>query len=154
MKHVIPDLELKEIQNLSEITLNNTSNSIMQDKIKYRRKRVNQLRLRGFTNRQIAEKIGCDLSTIEKDLNAIRQTARQWFEHDSIIEYCQSINDGTILCDNIIEDLQILYSEEIELSNKLQILLLISQYETKKIDLFEKTHSVQCYLRGEYDELF
>lgn len=148
MKHMIPELELEEIQNLTDVTLAETSNSIMQEKVAYRRKRVNQLRLRGYTNQQIAEKIGCNLSTVEKDLKSIRENARKWFDQDSITEYCQSISDGIILCDNVIEDLQILYQEDSDIDTKLKILATISEYETKKTQLYEKTRAVQDYLRS------
>src|SRR2546422_9252244 len=112
MKHTIPELELEEIENLAKLDLSKGPESITEEKIAYRRKRVNQLRLRGYTNQQIAQKIGCNLSTVEKDLCSIREKTRHWFEEDSIIEYCQSINDSIILYDNMIEDLQILYSHE------------------------------------------
>lgn len=145
MKCIIPELELEQVSNLPNITLSETNYSIMQEKITYRRKRVNQLRLRGFVNKQIAKKIGCNLSTVEKDLSVIRENTRQWFEEDAITEYCQSINDGIILCDNIIEELQIINSGEIQVDKKLQILSMISTYETKKMELFEKTRAVQRY---------
>lgn len=145
---MIPELELKEIPNLINITLSETSDSIMEEKVSYRRKRVNQLRLRGCTNQQIAEKIGCNISTVEKDLHAIRNNARKWFNEDAITEYCQSINDGIILCDNVTEDLQILYQEDSDMDTKLKILTAISEYETKKTQLYEKTRAVQCFLRG------
>ena len=79
---------------------------------------------------------------------AIRNNARKWFNEDSIIEYCQSINDGIILCDNVIEDLQISYQEDSGMDTKLKILTTISEYETKKTQLYEKTRAVQCFLRG------
>ncbi|MGB6463233.1 MAG: ECF-type sigma factor [Nitrosotalea sp.] len=148
MKHIIPELEFEEIQNLTNITLSETSDSITEEKISYRRKRVNQLRLRGYINQQIAEKIGCNISTVEKDLHAIRNNARKWFNEDAITEYCQSINDGIILCDNVTEDLQILYQEDSDMDTKLKILTTISEYETKKTQLYEKTRAVQCFLRG------
>lgn len=147
MKHIIPELELEQAQNISDLKISESFQTIIQEKIAYRRKRVNQLRLRGYTNQQIADKIGCNLSTVEKDLQDIRQNARKWFEEDTITEYCQSINDGIILCDNVIEDLQILYIDEVDTGKKLQILSLISTYEIKKTELYEKTKSVQNYLR-------
>ncbi len=146
MKHIIAELELDEIKNLTNLTLSETSDSIINEKVGYRRKRVNQLRLRGDTNQRIAEKIGCNLSTVEKDLKSIRENARVWLEQDSITEYCQSINDGIVLCDNVIEDLQILYQENVDFDTKLKILAMISEYETKKTQLYEKTRSVQCFL--------
>lgn len=148
MKHIIPELELEEIQNLIDIPLSETHNSIMEEKVSYRRKRVNQLRLRGYTNQQISEKIGCNLSTVEKDLHAIRDNARKWFDEDSITEYCQSISDGIVLCDNVVEDLQILYQEDSSIETKLKILTAIAEYETKKTQLYEKTRSVQHFLKN------
>ena len=146
MKHIIPQLDLEEMQNLSDVTLTETSDSIIQEKIAYRRKRVNQLRLRGYTNQQIADKIGCNLSTIEKDLHVTRENTKQWFEENSVIEYCQSLNDCIIVYDNAIEDLQILYTEDCTVESKLRILSMIAQFEEKKIMLYEKTRSVQQYL--------
>ena len=147
MKQIIPELELEDIQNLTNVILSETPSSIIEEKIAYRRKRINQLRLQGYTNKKIAEKIGCNLSTVEKDLYVIRKNARKWFDEDSITEYCQSINDGIILCDNVIEDLQILYQEDSDIETKLKILSIISGYEIKKTELYEKTRAVQDYLR-------
>lgn len=139
-------LEFDEVQKLVDIKLAEDTESVIQDKIKYRRKRVNQLRLQGYTNREIAEKIGCNLSTIEKDLQFIREISKQWFEEDVITEYCQSLNDSIILYDNTIEDLQILYAEEDNIETKLRILSTITEFEEKKTGLYEKTKSVQHYL--------
>lgn len=147
MKHIIPELELEEIQGLVDLTLVGNNNSIIEEKIAYRRKRVNQLRLRGHTNNQIAEKIGCNLSTIEKDLKTIRENMRIWFDQDSTTEYCQSISDGITLYDNIIEDLQILYQDSIDIETKLKVLSTIAEYEIKKTELYEKTRAVQSFLR-------
>lgn len=143
MKHIIPELELEEIQGLSDITLSETHSSIMEEKIAYRRKRVNQLRLMGYTNQCIAEKIGCNLSTVEKDLKATRENMRKWFEEESIKDFCQSLHDSIILCDNIIEDLQILYADCDSLDNKLKILSKISEFEERKTMLYQKTKAVR-----------
>ena len=147
MKHLIPELELEQIHNLADITFSESSNSVIEDKIRHRRMRVNQLRIRGYTNQQIADKIGCNLSTIEKDLHAIRQNERQWYEKESITEYCQSIHDSIILYDNLIEDLQILYADCNDLDSKLKILSKLSEFEDKKSELYSKTKSIQDYLR-------
>jgi hypothetical protein len=118
-----------------------------QDKIKFRRDRVNRLRIRGYSNNEISEKIGCSLSTVEKDLQDIRERSRKWYESESIIDFCQSLNDSIILCDNAIEDLKILYSEYSDLDSKIKILNTISDFEERKIKLYNKTRSVQNYCK-------
>lgn len=147
MRQRNPVLQIEKIENLTDINLNDSSTTIAQDKIRYRRKRVNQLRLRGYTNQQIANQIGCNLSTIEKDLHDIRELSRQWYEEDSITEYCQSLHDSIILYDNAIEDLQTTYQNEDDPQIKITILNMITRFEEKKTDVYEKTKSVQNYLR-------
>lgn len=120
-----------------------------QDKIKFRRDRINRLRIRGYSDEAIADKIGCSLSTVEKDLQDIRERSKQWYERESIIDFCQSLNDSIILCDNAIEDLEILYSEYGDLDSKIKILNTISDFEERKIKLYNKTKSVQKYWRGQ-----
>lgn len=146
MKHIIPEYELAEISNLGDITLSEISNSIIKEKIFHRRKRINQLRLAGYTNQQIAEKIGCNLSTVEKDLKTIRENTRKWFEAESIKDFCQSLQDSIILYDNATEELQILYADCDNLDDKLKILSKISEFEERKTVLYQKTKSVNRYL--------
>lgn len=117
-----------------------------QDKIKFRRDRVNRLRIRGCSNQDIARKIGCSLSTVEKDLHDIRELSRKWYEKESIIDFCQSLQDSIILCDNTIEDLQILYQENNDIKSKLEILTKMSEFEEKKLELYEKTKSVSHFV--------
>lgn len=147
MKKSYTMLEIEKAQNLSNLSLKELDNSPVKDKIKWRQKRVNHLCLRGYTNQQIADKIGCNLSTVEKDLSAIRENTRHWYEEDSIVDYCTEINDGIVLYENMNEDLQILYADEPEVDTKIQILGLMSTFESKKIELLEKTKAVQRYLK-------
>lgn len=120
-----------------------TSYTISQDKIKFRRRRINQLRLRGYTNVEISNFIGCSLRTVEKDFHDINELSRKWFEDQSINGFCQSLHDSIILCDNAIEDLQILYTEYDDIDSKLKILSKISEFEERKTKLYEKTKSVR-----------
>lgn len=143
-----PVLNIEKIEELSNITLDNSKSTAAQDKIYYRRKRVNQLRLRGYTNKQIAGQIGCDLSTVEKDLHVTRELSRQWYEEDSITEYCQSLNDSIVLYDNTIEDLRILYQNEADSELKLRILAKITEFEGKKTQLYEKTRAVSKFIQA------
>lgn len=45
----------------------------MGDKISYRRKKILELRYKGFSYHKIAKKLGYSLSTIEKDIHKIRK---------------------------------------------------------------------------------
>jgi|SRR6185312_3029120 len=122
-----------------------TAYTISQDKIKFRRRRINQLRLRGYTNVEISNFIGCSLRTVEKDLHDINELSRKWFEDQSINGFCQSLHDSVVLCDNAIEDLQIMYTECEDLDSKIKILSKISEFEERKYQLYSQTKSVQMY---------
>jgi len=139
-------LEFEALSNLPDLTVKEFT-SIMHEKIHYRRKRVNQLRSQGHTNQEIAVEIKCKLSTVEKDLHEIRELSRQWYEKDSVTNYCESLHDGIVLYDNLMGELQILNSEPLPIDQKLQILHMISEYEIKKINLYRETIAVQNYLR-------
>ena len=141
-------VELKTIINLQKPDYDNSFLDLAsKDQIKFRRDRVNRLRIRGYRNKEISEKVECSLSTVEKDLQDIRERSRKWYESESIIDFCQSLHDSIIIHDNAIEDLQILYSEYEDLNSKLQILSKISEFEERKTELFEKTHAVKNLLR-------
>ena len=144
MKKSCSLLELEQIQNLPNITIE-LDDSANQDKIKFRRNQVNKLRLRGCTNEEIAKTMRYSLSTIEKDIHEINELSRNWFEEQSIKEFCQSLHDSIILCDNAIEDLQILYTEYDDLDSKLRILTKISEFEERKTVLYSKTKAVEDY---------
>jgi len=117
-----------------------------QDKIKFRRDRVNRLQISGYTNKEIAKKIGCSLSTVEKDLQIIRKRSKKWYEFESIYDYCKSIQDFVIFYDNAINDLQILYQESTEIKQKLEILDKIAEFRNLKLELYSHTQSVQRYV--------
>lgn len=140
-------IELSTLINLQKPDYDSSFSDLpSQDKIKFRRDRVNRLRIRGYSNEDIAIKIGCSLSTVEKDLQDVRERSRKWYENESIIDFCQSLHDSIILCDNVIEDLQILYQECDNVSLKLDVLSKISEFEVKKTTLYQKTKAVQKYI--------
>jgi DNA-binding CsgD family transcriptional regulator len=149
MKKLQSEYFIEDISNLPQIKLSESILTIMQEKIMYRRKRVNQLRLLGYTNKEIATKIRCKLSTIEKDNHAIRESSRQWFENDAVTEYCEFLHNAVVLYDCGIEELHLLYVEETNSEIKIRIWLTIADFEVQKMNLLEKTDSVQRYLRGE-----
>ena len=139
--------ELKTIVNLQKPDFDKSLTELPhQDKIKFRRDRVNRLRVSGYTVKEIAGKIGCSLRTVEKDLEMIRERSKKWYADESIKDYCQSIQDYIIFYDNAIEDLQILYHESSDSKEKITIINKIDEFNQKKIDLYEKTKSVRDFL--------
>ena len=47
--------------------------SLINDKVRYRRVMVVKLSLKGHKQREIANQIGCSLSTVEKDFRFLRE---------------------------------------------------------------------------------
>ena len=137
-------VELKTIVNLQIPDYDDSLTNLPdQDKIKFRRDRVNRLRISGYINKEIAEKIGCSLSTVEKDLQIIRERSKKWYTDESIKDYCQSIQDFVIFYDSGIEDLQILYNESVLVEEKIRILEKIEEFKQKKLEVLSHTQSVE-----------
>ena len=140
-------VDLKTIVNLQipeyDKSLSNLPN---QDKIKFRRDRINRLQISGYINKEIAEKVGCSLSTVEKDLQIIRERSKKWYSEESIKDYCQSIQNFIIFYDNAIEDLQILFNESADVKEKKEILDKIVEFKERKLELYLKTKSVGDFL--------
>ena len=140
-------VELKTIVNLQIPEYDNSLTNLPdQDKIKFRRDRVNRLRISGYINKEIAEKVGCSLSTVEKDLQIIRERSKKWYSEESIKDYCQSIQNFIIFYDNAIEDLQILFNESADVKEKIEILDKIVEFKERKLELYLKTKSVGDFL--------
>ena len=140
-------IDLKTIVNLQNPEYDNSlTNLPNQDKIKFRRDRVNRLRIRGYRNVEISQKIGCSLSTVEKDLQDIRECSKKWYADELIKDYCQEIQDFVILFDVAINDLQILYGESDDIKEKLEILDKIMEFKERKLELYSKTKSVGDFL--------
>jgi len=139
-------VNLQQIINLPEPNFQDLKIALSKLAIQGRQKRVHQLKLRGYGDKEISEKTGFSLSTIEKDLHDIKEKSRAWFEGEAIEDFCLSLHDSIILYDNAIEDLQILYQECEDVKTKLEILSKISEFEESKIKLYQKTKSVQKYL--------
>lgn len=138
-------LEIEKIVSLPNPDFKNPDVPLVQLGIQSRRKEVNKLRLRGYSNKEIADKLDCSTSTVEKINHHIRETAKQWYQNESIADYCESLNDSIILCDSFIEDLQVLYVES-NVDDKLKVLEKILQLQEKKYQLYSKTKAVQAYL--------
>ena len=147
MKEKQTIVDLKTIVNLQIPEYDNSLTNLPdQDKIKFRRDRVNRLRISGYINKEIAEKVGCSLSTVEKDLQIIRERSKKWYSEESIKDYCQSIQNFIIFYDNAIEDLQILFNESADVKEKIEILDKIVEFRNLKLELYSHTQSVQRYV--------
>ena len=139
-------LEVEKIH-VPDPNFDDNNTSLGQLAVQSRRKMVNKLRLRGYTNEQIASKLNCSLSTIEKINHQIRENGKNWYENECIDDFCESLQDSIILFDNALEDLQILYEECNDLESKLEVLAKISEFQEKKTLLYMQTKAVRRYLK-------
>lgn len=139
-------VDLQEIIKLPELDFQDSKILLSRLAIQSRQKRVNQLKLRGFSDEDISKKTGFSLSTIEKDLHEIREKSRAWYEDEAIKDFCLSLHDSIILCDNAMDDLHILYQECIDVDTKFRILSKILEFEERKMYLYTKTQAVQKFI--------
>ena len=147
-------VELKTIVNLQIPEYDNSLTNLPdQDKIKFRRDRVNRLRISGYINKEIAEKVGCSLSTVEKDLQIIRERSKKWYADESINDYCQSIQNFVIFYDLAVKDLQILYQESTTIKEKLEILNKITEFRKSKLKLYSHSQSVKTFIKNNESKL-
>tara|TARA_Y100001934_G_scaffold129415_1_gene157087 strand:+ start:82 stop:288 length:207 start_codon:yes stop_codon:yes gene_type:complete len=52
--------------------------TVIQDKKNYRRKRILELVAEGYKQKEISAKIGCSLSTVERELKTIRESEMKY----------------------------------------------------------------------------
>ena len=71
----------------------------LKDKIEERRYKVYRMDLQGFSNNEIADKLGTSLSTIEKDLHYMRYFCIKWYKEvidgdrtKSFLDVCNQID--------------------------------------------------------------
>ena len=71
----------------------------LKDKIEERRYQVYRMDLQGFSNNEIADKLGTSLSTIEKDLHYMRYFCIKWYKEvidgdrtKSFLDVCNQID--------------------------------------------------------------
>ena len=57
---------------------------VVQDKVSGRRNQVRKLLLEGYKQKEIAQKIGSSLSTVEKDIREIRKEIMSEVQKDKI----------------------------------------------------------------------
>ena len=107
-----------------------------QNEINDRRKKSYALDLQGFSNKEIANKIDCSLSTVEKDLREARNNVRTWFADIANNDRFQALIDAVFHIDLVQKEAWKLYRDEQESKEKRMILQLIVDNAVKKKDLF------------------
>jgi len=107
-----------------------------QDEINERKKQSYALDVQGYSNKEIANKIGCSLSTIEKDLREARNNVRTWFAEIANYDRFQAFIDAVLHIDAVQKEAWKQYRDEEEPKEKRMILQLIVDTAVKKKDLF------------------
>ena len=120
--------------------------TIHQEKIHYRRKRINELRMRGCTNKEISDKLGYSLSTVEKDLKGLRDSMKSWYEEESVIDYCQSIHESVTMYELMLAELKEMYSKADNDKERLEIMTKIGEFQERIAKLYQETAAVQKYI--------
>jgi len=111
--------------------------TIAEEKVEYRRKRVYLLKNKGYSNQQIAIKIGVCLSTIEKDLKEIRNQLKGWFDDITINESYGAFVSSILQLEIVLNKLWNYFREEKDPREARIILLQIVDTTVKRTKLFE-----------------
>lgn len=112
-----------------------------------RRKLVHSLDLQGFSNQEIAKQANVSLSTVEKDLNEMRQNIREWFSEIGSEERYLAFVDAVIHIDNAQKQLWKMVREEKDQKEKSRLLGQITDNAVKKAGLFKTS---DAYLTAYY----
>ncbi|MEC4849113.1 MAG: ECF-type sigma factor [Nitrosarchaeum sp.] len=115
--------------------------------ISARRKLVHSLDLQGFSNQEIAKQLNVSLSTIEKDLNEMKQNIREWFSQLGSEERYLAFIDAVIHIDLSTKQLWKMAREEKDQKEKIKLLDQITNNAVKKAGLFKTS---EAYLTTYY----
>ena len=115
--------------------------------ISNRRKLVHSLDLQGFSNQEISEQMNVSLSTVEKDLNEMRQSIREWFSELGSEERYLAFIDAVIHIDIVQKQLWKMTREEKDQKEKVKLLGQITDNAVKKAGLFKTS---EAYLTAYY----
>lgn len=102
-----------------------------KEKIKSRQHEVHVLHLQSFSNKEIAEKLGVSLSTVEKDLHEIREDIKSWFEDFRSKGVYYYFRNSYEQLEQIQKELWQKYREEKDRKNQIKILDSIADKVTK-----------------------
>lgn len=111
--------------------------TIQEEKVEYRRKRVYLLKNKGYSNREISEKINVSLSTVEKDLKEIRHQIKDWFDHISKNESHNAFVSSILQLELVLNKLWNYFRQEKDQREARKILLQIADTACKRTKLFQ-----------------
>lgn len=123
--------------------------SIQTEKIEYRRKRIYLLKIQGCNNQEIADKICTSLSTIEKDLKAIRYHVKDWYEEVAYIDKKSAFISSILQMDIVLKKLWNIFHNEDNSSEARKILAQIVDTSVKKVQLFESAKHFDDYVNDQ-----
>ena len=103
----------------------------IKEKIRSRQHEVNLLHLRGFSNKEVADKLGVSESTVEKDLHEIRQQIKSWVEDFRSEGKCYSFRNSFEQLEQIQRELWQKYREEKDPKIQIRILDSLADKITK-----------------------
>ena len=106
-----------------------------------RRKKVHSLDLQGYTNKEIAEKMGTSESTVEKDLHQTRNCVRNWFSELGNVDRYQAFVDAVLQVDQVLKELWQMARNEKDAAKKSRILNNIADNAVKKANLFKTSEA-------------
>lgn len=153
MKQICKQIELDDIRHAPNFKFEESNtDDLTAQKAHMRRKIVNRLNIRGFTDHEIARQLGYSVSTIEKDLHHIRVKSKKWYNAEAVTDYCQSLNDAITLYDIALSDLRLLYGEEVKNEIKLKIIQTMLEITEKRNQMYEKTKAVKNHLHPKTPE--
>ena len=111
----------------------------VQKKIENRRQNVYRLNLKGFQNKEIAEKLGVSLSTVEKDLHFIHNDPIEQLVWLGRTSYLRAHLDALQHVTMVIEELWQLFNNEENPKLKVSLLTSISQIALNRKELVHNT---------------
>jgi transposase len=106
------------------------------EKIDNRRSEVYSLHMQGYSNSEIAEKVGVSLSTIEKDLNQIRKFSLRWFKQLSQSGFMESVTNAYCQLELVQKKLWEKLRKTEDDNMQLKILDQITNTSMKKLGIF------------------
>ncbi len=107
-----------------------------QQRIEERQNEVYLLRLRGLTNKQIAEKLNVSLSTVEKDLHEVKTNVVKTFKVFQDAGVLEAFQDACGQIDMVQRELWNLY-DSTHIENKLKILNTLRENAASKLEIYE-----------------
>lgn len=125
---ITPEEVLKRSENLK---IESEKAESAKEKIRSRQHDVHVLHLRGLSNKEISDKLGVSLSTVEKDLHEIRQQIKSWIEDFRSEGVYSSFRDSYVQLEQIQKELWQKYRQEKDPKVQIKILDSLADKITK-----------------------